>query len=218
MYKNIVIMIDKGHGIDTLGKCSPLLKDSELNIDSIYTEDGRFKEWKYARVIAKDIVNEMKALGYDARLVVTEDKDISLGERVRRINKVCSEKGAGNVVMVSIHANAMGNATQWMSGHGWECYTTKGNTNSDKLAECLYDAAKNNFKDRKIRTDFSDGDSDKESNFYIIKHSNCPCVLTENFFYDNKDDLKYMTSDEGRKAVVKTHIEGIEDYIKKYKS
>ena len=43
MYKNIVIMIDNGHGIDTLGKCSPLLKNSGLNIDSIYTEDGRFK-------------------------------------------------------------------------------------------------------------------------------------------------------------------------------
>jgi N-acetylmuramoyl-L-alanine amidase len=37
--------------------------------------------------------------------------------------------------------------------------------------------------------------------------------LTENFFYDNKDDLKYLTSDEGVHAVVRLHIEGIIDFI-----
>ena len=38
-------------------------------------------------------------------------------------------------------------------------------------------------------------------------------MLTENFFYDNKDDLEYLTSDEGIHAVVRTHIEGIIDFI-----
>lgn len=218
MSKSIIVLIDNGHGVDTQGKCSPLLKGSGIEVKDIYSDGDRFKEWKYARVIARDVVCELKALGYDARLLVEEEKDISLGERVRRINKVCSEYGAGNVIMISVHANAMGNATQWMTGHGWECYTTKGKTNSDKLAQCLYDAAKKDLNGRKIREDLSDGDSDKESNFYIIKHANCPAVLTENFFYDNKDDLKYMVSDEGRKAVVKTHVDGIESYVKKYKS
>jgi N-acetylmuramoyl-L-alanine amidase len=50
------------------------------------------------------------------------------------------------------------------------------------LAECLYDAAKKNLKDKKLRTDYLDKDSDIESNFYVLKHTLCPAVLTENFF------------------------------------
>ena len=65
----------------------------------------------------------------------------------------------------------------------------------------------------KIRKDFTDGDPDKEANFYIIKNSKCPAVLTENFFYDNKEDLKYITSDLGHFEIVKTHVHGIFDYV-----
>ena len=46
------------------------------------------------------------------------------------------------------------------------------------------------------------------------KNQNVPAVLTENFFYDNEDDVKYILSEEGRKAVIKTHIDGITNYIK----
>lgn len=210
----MVILIDNGHGTDTLGKQSPTLKDSGLDIGKEFVDGGRFKEWKYNRVIAKDVVEKLKSYGYDARLVVTEDKDISLGARVKRINKICEEEGPKNVLLVSIHANAVGDSSKWMSGQGWEAYTSVGKTKSDTLAECLYNRARMYFKDRKIRTDMSDGDQDKEANFYIIKKSYCPAVLTENFFYDNKDDLKYMTSDEGVHAVERVHVEGIIQYIK----
>ena len=39
-----------------------------------------------------------------------------------------------------------------------------------------------NLKGKKLRTDYADNDPDKESNFYVLKHTNCPAVLTENFF------------------------------------
>lgn len=208
----MVILIDNGHGQNTLGKQSPVL-DISMNIPDKFVEKNRFKEWKYNRVIAKKIVSELKTKGYDARLIVTEDKDILLGERVKRINTLCDKYGAGNVLAISVHANAVGDSSAWMTGKGWEAYTTKGRTKSDVLAEYLYKRAEKYFKDRKIRKDTTDGDSDKESNFYIIKNTKCPSVLTENFFYDNKDDLKYMVSEEGVNNVVKTHVEGIIDYI-----
>lgn len=209
----MVILIDNGHGENTLGKQSPILKDSGLNISSEFVDKNRFKEWKYTRVISNLVVSKLKSMGYDARLVVTEDKDISLSERIRRINTICNKEGASNVVLVSVHANAVGDSTNWMNGKGWEAYSTVGKTKSDILAEFLYNRAEKNFKDRKIRKDLTDGDKDKEANFYIIKKSYCPAVLTENFFYDNKDDLEYLTSDEGVHAVVRTHIEGIIDFI-----
>lgn len=213
----MVILIDNGHGKDVKGKHSPKLTGSGLDIWDIYTDEDRFREWKFNRVVAQDIVAILKANGYDARLLVTEDEDISLGERVKRVNNLCRRHGAKNVLLVSVHANAVGNGSEWMKGQGWECYTTRGKTNSDELADFLYKRAEVNFKGRKIRKDMSDGDCDQEANFYIIAKSNCPAVLTENFFYDNKDDLKYLTSEEGHRAIVMTHVEGIILYVENKK-
>lgn len=214
IYVNMIVLIDNGHGYNTPGKCSPSLKGSGLNISSEFTEDGRFKEWKYTRVIANQVVDILVDYGYDARILVPEDKDISLSERIRRVRTICNKEGAENVLIISVHANAVGDATQWMTGKGWEAYTTRGKTISDKLADFLYSRADKNLPGRKIREDWTDGDRDKEADFYIIKKSPCAAVLTENFFYDNKDDLEYLTSEEGVQGVVRLHVEGIIDYIK----
>lgn len=210
----MIILIDNGHGSNTEqnGKYSPKLT-SDMNIGGEFTNGGRFREWKYNRVIAKQIVDKLKSMDYDARLVVPEDKDISLSERIRRINTICNKEGAGNVLMISVHANAKGNGTAWENAKGWEAYTTRGKTKSDKLADFLYARADKNLEGRKIREDWTDGDRDKEADFYMIKKSYCPAVLTENFFYDNKDDLEYMTSDAGVHGVVRLHVEGIVDFI-----
>jgi N-acetylmuramoyl-L-alanine amidase len=210
----MIILIDAGHGQNTEqnGKFSPLLDDT-INIGSEFTNKGRFREWKYNRVIASQIVNILKEMKYDARLVTPEDADVSLSERIRRINTICNKEGASNVLLISVHANAVGDGSQWMKAYGWEAYTTRGKTKSDILADCLYKRADANVKGRKIREDWTDGDRDKEADFYIIKRAYCPAVLTENFFYDNKDDLKYMTSEEGIQGVVRLHVEGIIDYI-----
>jgi N-acetylmuramoyl-L-alanine amidase len=206
-YPNVKILIDNGHGNNTSGKRSPYSQNKIApNID--------FYEYKWNREIAKPIVDGLKEMGYNADLLVTEDIDISLTERTNRVNKVCTEYGSENVILISVHANAAGNGQKWMTAKGWSAFTTKGNTKSDTIAEYLYAEAEKNFVGRKIRTDKSDGDKDWETNFYICQKSKCPAVLTENFFYDNEDDVKYILSEEGRKAVIKTHIDGIINYIK----
>lgn len=209
----MVILIDNGHGKNTLGKQSPILNDSGVNVPYDFVEKKRFKEWKYTRIIANMVVDILKDMKYDARLVTPEDDDVSLSERIRRINTICNKYGANNVLLISIHANAVGDSSKWMEGKGWEAYTTRGETISDKLADFLYKRADSNIKGRKIREDWSDEDRDKEADFYIIKKAKCAAVLTENFFYDNKDDLKYLTSDEGVHSVVRLHVEGIIDFV-----
>lgn len=196
----MVILIDNGHGLGTLGKCSP---------------DGNYREWAWSREIAQMIVDELVRRGYDGRRIVTETSDISLTERVRRVNDVCKAVGASNVLLISIHSNAAG-CGQWMSARGWSAYTTKGNTKADELAAYLYDAACKNFPPlTKIRTDYSDGDPDWEENFYILAKTKCPAVLTENFFHDNREDVDYITSIEGKRAIVAAHVDGIINYINK---
>jgi N-acetylmuramoyl-L-alanine amidase len=124
----------------------------------------------------------------------TDSKDLIV--RVKRINSKCQEcKEQGYIpVLLSVHVNAAGNGG-WYNATGWSAYTTIGKTNSDNLAECLYDAAEEVLIDKKIRTNKSDGDRDIESDFYVIKHSKCPAVLTENFFMDSKSDKEYLLSE-----------------------
>ena len=194
----MLILIDNGHGHNTPGKRSP---------------DGKFLEYAYNREIATRIVADLTDRGYNAQLLVPETEDIPLTERVRRINAHCNTLGKSNVILISIHVNAAGNGTKWLNATGWSCYTSKGQTTSDRIAECFYEAAKKNFPDRRIRTDYSDNDPDWEENFYILRHSLCPAVLTENFFMDNPQDLDYIQSRSGKQAIIDTHVEGITEYL-----
>lgn len=194
------ILIDPGHGIDTPGKRSP---------------DGLFREYLWNRQIADLILEGLVSAGIDASLVVTETNDVSLRNRVNRVNTICNRLGASNVLLVSIHANAAGNGSAWMNAKGWSCYTSKGKTKSDQVAECLYDAFEAEFQDRKIRKDMSDGDRDWEENFYVLQKSKCPAVLLENFFYDNREECAWMLQEETKKRIASAAVKGIIKYIKK---
>ena len=194
----MLILIDPGHGIDTPGKRSP---------------DGKFLEYLWNRQIADLLLDRFIIMGIDASLVVTETNDISLSTRVQRVNRMCSKVGASNVILLSIHSNATGDGSKWMSAQGWSCYTSKGDTKSDVIAECLYDAFETEFADRKIRKDMSDGDRDWEENFYVLQKSKCPAVLLENFFYDNRDECTWLLKNETKERIADAIVKGIVQYI-----
>ena len=195
----MMILIDNGHGSDTAGKRSP---------------DGRLLEWKYTREIATAVANRLQAMGYDARRIVTEEKDIALAERCRRVNAVCRDAGSQNVILVSIHVNAAGNG-QWLNARGWSAFTSRGTTRSDRLATCLYAAAAIHLQGHILRTDYHDGDPDFEAGFYILRHTRCAAVLTENLFQDNRLDVAFLLSEEGRECIIRTHVDGITQFVLK---
>lgn len=191
------ILIDNGHGNDTAGKCSP---------------DKKIMEWQYTRELVAAINDRLSSnSNYNVILITPEDNDIPLSERVKRINKYCKQYGPENCIMISIHLNAATNGS-WSTASGWECYTTKGQNNSDKLADSLYKAAETVLEQAIIRTDYSDGDPDKEAGFYILKGANCPAVLTESFFMDGVEDYKLLLSPEGFNKIVNIHVLGISNY------
>ena len=74
-------------------------------------------------------------------LVTPDEYDVSLRARTERVNTWCRQLGKRNVCLVSIHTNAAGNGKQWMNVRGWTCYTSKGQTAGDRLADCLYQSA-----------------------------------------------------------------------------
>lgn len=202
----ITLLIDNGHGKNTAGKRSPMM------------EDGRTQlyEWEFTRKVAQRIVELAPQYDIKPVILVPEEEDIALSIRAARANKYIRSNPDEKFVLVSIHGNAAGNGSAWMKARGWEAWTTIGKNNSDKLAEKLYDAAGKFFPaGTKLRADNSDGDKDKEKDFTVIKKASCPAVLTENFFYDNPDDCRYMLSFEGIDAIARVHLAGTIYYFTK---
>lgn len=214
----MIILIDNGHGIDTAGKCSP---------------NKRLREYKWAREIAGLLCNFLKNCGYDARLLVPEETDISLKERCRRVNAICDKEGKNNVLLVSIHSNAAGADGKWKTAGGWCVYTSPGQTKSDILATEIWNCAKEwlspyidrfpllqrkgeyDSRQRPMRADWSDGDPDYEARFAVLTGTKCAAVLTESLFQDNKADVEFLLSREGKNAIVRLHADGIISYINK---
>ena len=197
------IILGTAHLKSTPGKCSP---------------DKRLKEYAYSREIVAAVKAILQDYGYqvfidieDDDLNVTQSQELCL--RCKVVNDLC--KVYGDCIYVSIHVNAASSDGKWHTGTGWEVYTTPGKTKADDLATCLYNAAKYNAQDKRMRTDFSDGDPDKEAHLYVLKHTICPAVLTENFFQDNKSDVDYLLSDRGFQDIVRLHVEGILKYLQK---
>lgn len=214
----MIVLIDNGHGSDTPGKCSP---------------DKSLREYKWAREIAARIETVLKSKGIDARRIVTEETDIPLAIRATRVNKICRQEGKQNVILISVHSNAAGGDGKWKSAGGWCVYTTPGRTKADDLATELWHAAQDELKpyaDRfkilqkageydshqvPFRADWSDGDPDYEANFYIIRKTLCPAVLTESLFQDNRADVDFQLSEAGKAAIVNLHVKGIINYLNK---
>lgn len=197
--KDMLILIDNGHGNNTPGKRSP---------------DGKLQESAYTRDIASKVVHALRRMGYNAELLTPEVYDVKLLERVHRVNVKCQSNGKENVICVSIHCNAAGKGNEWKKATGWEIWTSPGKTESDVLADYFVAMAKRHFEGQTIREwKQVDGERDKEAQFTILTDTLCPAVLTENFFMDSRKDVKYLLSDEGRSAVVRCHVDAIVSYL-----
>lgn len=214
----MIVLIDNGHGSNTPGKCSP---------------DKSIREYKWAREIAARIEEVLKTKGIDARRIVTEETDVPLAIRATRVNKICHQEGKQNVILISVHSNAAGGDGKWKNAGGWCVYTTPGKTKADDLATELWNAAQVELKpyaerfkvlqkageydSRQVpfRADWSDGDPDYEANFYIIRKTLCPAVLTESLFQDNRADVDFLLSEAGKAAIVNLHVKGIINYLNK---
>ena len=194
------ILIDNGHGVNTPGKRSP---------------DGRLREYRYCRDIAAALCTKLLAAGYDAELIVQEETDVPLNSgkdsRVNRVNKVCKMLGASNCLLVSIHCNAAGSGGQWLEARGWSVFVAQNaSANSKRLAECLADAAA--LQGLKIRKPLP-AQKYWVKSLAMCRDTNCPAVLTENLFQDNRQDVEYLLSPAGKAAIAQLHFAGIVNYL-----
>lgn len=195
------IVLDCGHSKNTSGKRSP---------------DNRFMEYQYNRRLGKEIGKRLTQLGiswcftYD-----TEDAvDLSLTARANVANRMSKLYGAKNVVLISIHHNALGMGDKWYDAKGWSVWTTVGNTVSDKYASIMYESARETLipLGRKVMKEMSDGDGDYEKDFTVIQKTVCPSMLIEYGFYTNQDEMEWMMTDESLDAFATLTVNAIQKF------
>ncbi len=190
-------LLDAGHGsiIDgvyvTPGKRSPVWP----NEDPPQLFEGVFN-----RRVREALVLLLADTSLEYLFVSHGDKDVSLGDRVAYANEL--HRKHKNCIYLSIHGNAGG-------GTGFEVFTSPGETASDPIATIFCEEIIKEFPERKFRPDYSDEDPDKEAHFYVLKHTDCPALLTENLFMDRLEDCKFMQSQEGVDRIALAHFNAI---------
>ena len=181
------VLFIPGHGgiIDgvyqTYGKRSPIWPDGR-----------QLFEGDFNRKIVNKLVLLCNDYNIDCKNIVPELEDISLKERVNRVNKEVQDDK--NVLLIEVHANAASSSR----AKGFEFFTSKGTSASDNLADVMIEEYRDSMPEIPLRADTRDGDLDKDRDFYIIKHTYCPAILIETAFMTNEIECKMMLDEEDR--------------------
>jgi N-acetylmuramoyl-L-alanine amidase len=183
-------ILDPGHGgrNQTEGKRSPKWADG-----------SQYFEGEGNRDIAKRVANLLTRKGIRYVFTVSPDDmtDVPLPKRTDFINGMNLDR-----IVVSIHSDGFDDP----AAHGHTVYTSEGETDSDKIASVFNKHAEIVFKGEKFRKDTKDGDPDKESQFWILRKTNCMSILLENFFHTNERECKQILMSESGKDKIAQYI------------
>ncbi|WP_028888819.1 N-acetylmuramoyl-L-alanine amidase [Tenacibaculum ovolyticum] len=189
----MIVLLDNGHGGLVSGKYQTKGKKKD------WGNSGIIYEGEFNRAIVNGIIEQLTSLNIPYVNIAPEYRDVTLKTRVNRANKFTKKK----CFYLSIHSNAGG-------GHGSEIFTSPGNTKSDAIATIFGEEYSKTFPTNRLRTDYSDGDLDKERKFYVLMKTAMPAILTESFFMDNYEEyITILRTKEGRQKIINYHVNAI---------
>jgi len=190
-------LIDAGHGgVDANGHYTTPPK---LNKRFKFPDGLEILEGVTNRRIAERLWLKLQKAEIDFALLYDEVEDVSLTERVRRANKLADKS---RCCLLSIHSNAGG-------GQGFEFFTSPGQTASDNLCKVFVEEYRSMFPEFKFRVDVVDGDDDKEATFTMIVAPQCPAILFENLFFDNRIEAEFLLSEIGQERIAQAMFNSI---------
>ena len=167
-------------------------------------KDFTFYEGVYNRLISEKVERKLKERGLKYVLTFQGCKDTPLQDRVKIVNELVRKRS--KCVLFSIH----GNAASSEKATGVEHFTSRGKTLSDAIAERMYKASKEMLPELPLRTDKSDGDSDKEAGFYMLRKTHCAAVLSEFGFFTNPSEARLMLTDEFQERCAEVIIDSVD--------
>lgn len=168
--RKLKIILDRAHGTNIPGKCSP---------------DRSSVEWEWSDARCKSLFNKLKIAGFDVVNIITETIDPK--DHLKRIDANC---GPAPTLLISLHNNAAG-CGKWMNARGYSVWTSRVNSKSDKFATILFETFRKELPEVPYRVDNSDGDPDWEENFNVLVRKPY-AILIEWLFQDNKEDVKLL--------------------------
>lgn len=175
---NKTVILDCGHGKSTPGKRSPIWEDGT-----------QFFEWEGNRQIGRAAAQYLQHLGWTVLFTVepNDPTDVSLSERIIRSNAFY--KLHPEAFQISIHSNGFSRE----SANGYEVFTSKGQTKSDKISRIWIEEHGKKFPNLLNR-------GHKEANF-AMNRVKCPSILIESMFHTNKKECDILNSREGREKI-----------------
>ena len=183
---NYRILIDPGHGGTDRGGAANGIIEKDLVLK-----------------ISLQVVNLLKENGFTVYTTRSSDVFPSLADRVAR------SKSVNASLMVSIHANVLGDTSKRgtetiypkSSASGWNT------TQSHNLADAIqYRYKKFGSQDLyRSRVDYR--------NLYILRNAKVPTVITEIGCMTNKEDAKLLKQADHQKYIVESIYNGIVTYL-----
>ncbi len=192
--------IDNGHGQKTKGKRSPKFDNGD-----------QLLEYKFNRDIVKRIIKSLDEIGVKSFNVVPEvDTDNFLQGRVDRANKKQSELPK---LFLSVHSNAApAKPGKWSDPKisGIETWYFHNSSRGRKVAAIFQKHLVKDlgWKNRHIK-------SRPTKQFYVLRKTSMTAVLTENGFYNNKEECKLLLKDKTRQKIADAHVKAILEIEKK---
>ena len=195
-------LLDPGHGgiIDgvyqTSGKKSPTFPNGSILYEGVFN---------------RKIVNEIIFLNdvypwcdIDDRIkiinIADTNEDVSLRKRVLKANNL--NKVHKNCIYISVHANAFGDGNTFNSANGISFFhhinSSKGKILADTLQKQLINLTK--LRDRGIKA------NESWANFYVLRKTNMPAILSENGFMTNLEEARLLSSTDMQKKIAKAHL------------
>ena len=165
----MIVILDAGHGgmIDgeyqTAGKRSPVWDDGSQYFEGVGN-----------REIVSKLTAKLNDKGIEVFNANDSEKDMKLSQRVSIINKEIKSNPDKQFIGISVHSNAFRDGR----ANGWSVHISGGcSIDSLIMADLSSNQMKVEFPDHVLR-------GVKTNNFYILKNTICPFVLTENFFIE----------------------------------
>lgn len=187
--------LDNGHGSKTAGKRSPVMADGR-----------QLLEYEFNRDIVARIIERLDKEGVAYYNVVPEvNIDNFLEGRVLRANRKSSRLPK---IFVSVHANAgpAASSQSWTADsiRGVETWFYHGSKKGQRIARVfqkhIVDAT--GFVNRHLK-------SRPERQFYVLRKTRMPAVLTENGFYNNRHEVQALLRDDVRQKIADAHVAAI---------
>ena len=194
--QDFVLILDNGHGSNTPGKCSP---------------DRTLREYAWTRIMTDLIAKKARARGIRTEIIVPETTDVPLATRSARANAIARRNGLKKCLFISVHINAAGADGRWHDATGFTAWVAANASRNSKTFARLVTAE---MKARGLGGNRAPNPLGYHTaNFAVIRRADCPAVLTENLFQDNREEAKYLLTPQGQDTIAEAHVAAIEKYI-----